>query len=488
MPKTTYDILLQKYNTLIAKAKDLQEQVKDKTNQLAERESQHNVTVDLMRELCEMILPNDRSEMKLGVDYSWSSIEINELIRKTKAVYTAYTKDTKEKLQKLLDTNEERGQLIESLEDQLEFARRNNVEIDREELAQKVEKQKELDSLKTTLDKGTVFKNTDHQQLMINTDESDAIEGAEMDAYEAAIAMDADMQSQYFQVNESSPKIKEDNARKEKKKKVKEKISSSFYADVSKYEEDLDDIHWNIINAIGKKGLSRFQQIEQEVLNDDSVKAHQVRIHIKNLQSSKIVEAENVPTPWGRQYVYWLSELGERIFKRKHNEEPVTAEANIVRAEHDNCEHGYGIVMTAEMLRKDGFFKEVKEYNRKNPIEITKGSSYVPDIICERKNGGNMYIEYECANHTQADFDAKCNKMSKVTGVLNFMTPNKKTEEAICTQVSKWIQNKGAKNMGHITIRVTTAKFAEGVDLNKDENWRSVFSPHRSGKTPTTNM
>lgn len=44
----------------------------------------------LMRELCEDILAKDSKEMVLGTDYSWSSIQINELIRKSKQSFTNY--------------------------------------------------------------------------------------------------------------------------------------------------------------------------------------------------------------------------------------------------------------------------------------------------------------------------------------------------------------------------------------------------------------
>ena len=57
--------------------------------------------------------------MKLGEEYSWSSIPINKLIKKTGDVFRQYNSDRTELEKKLMKTAEERRQQIESLQDQI---------------------------------------------------------------------------------------------------------------------------------------------------------------------------------------------------------------------------------------------------------------------------------------------------------------------------------------------------------------------------------
>lgn len=69
---------------VVARCKDLEEQMRIRQKQWDQREVESKTTEKLMRELCEDILAKDSKEMVLGTDYSWSSIQINELIRKSK--------------------------------------------------------------------------------------------------------------------------------------------------------------------------------------------------------------------------------------------------------------------------------------------------------------------------------------------------------------------------------------------------------------------
>ena len=76
------------YHMVVARCKDLEEQMRIRQKQWDQREVESKTTEKLMRELCEDILAKDSKEMVLGTDYSWSSIQINELIRKSKQSFT----------------------------------------------------------------------------------------------------------------------------------------------------------------------------------------------------------------------------------------------------------------------------------------------------------------------------------------------------------------------------------------------------------------
>lgn len=91
-------------------------------------------------------------------------------------------------------------------------------------------------------------------------------------------------------------------------------------------------------------------------------------------------------------------------------------------------------------------------------------------------DGKQMYIEYECGNHTQTNFNGKCNKMLNFTNTLNFIVPNRKGEEIINSQVRKWIDNKGIEALNYVKIRVTSAAIIKDVNLLEDSSWHFVYN------------
>lgn len=169
--------------------------------------------------------------------------------------------------------------------------------------------------------------------------------------------------------------------------------------------------------------------------------------------------------------------MGQRLYKERFGEMPVISEIEKIIAEHDNLIHGYGIKFIADLLREKGEFSEVNDMNRKRPIEIGSGKSYIPDLVCIDENGHTDYIEYECVNHTQTAFNAKCNKMSKITNVLNFVVPNADSIAKIRNEISKWIENRGARSLSHITVRVTGACQLKDAEFNDNRTWKLVFKP-----------
>ena len=90
MPEVSYSQLLNQYHTAISKAQNFQDELRKKKEQWAKREKEFGITEKLMRELCEDILAKDGTEMKLGKEYSWSSIPLNKLIKKTGDVFRQY--------------------------------------------------------------------------------------------------------------------------------------------------------------------------------------------------------------------------------------------------------------------------------------------------------------------------------------------------------------------------------------------------------------
>ena len=114
-----YEILFSKYNRALAKAQDLQEQLITKQEQWEKRNVDFDTIEKNVRELCESILAKDSKEMRLGTDYSWDSIPVNELIIKAKKVFREYNAQRTDVMRKIMDTSEDRRAQVESLKEEI---------------------------------------------------------------------------------------------------------------------------------------------------------------------------------------------------------------------------------------------------------------------------------------------------------------------------------------------------------------------------------
>lgn len=98
------------------------------------------------------------------------------------------------------------------------------------------------------------------------------------------------------------------------------------------------------------------------------------------------------------------------------------------------------------------------------------------------------YYEYECVNHTQTNFNGKCNKMCSVTSVLNFIVPNRTCADKIRGEIGKWIENRGEGSLKNVTIRINTVSQLGEKNLQENKNWKYVFEPGKKGKEPYVNF
>ena len=66
MGDDSYNILLSKYNRLIARFRDLEKQMEEKESVWKEMEQNFRINESLARELCELVLAKEPREMVLG--------------------------------------------------------------------------------------------------------------------------------------------------------------------------------------------------------------------------------------------------------------------------------------------------------------------------------------------------------------------------------------------------------------------------------------
>nr|WP_303180710.1 hypothetical protein [Lachnoclostridium phocaeense] len=474
------DILLSKYHVAVAMAQDLKEQLSKKQEQWEKREEDFKITEKLIRELCESILAKDPKEMVLGTDYSWSSVPVNELIGKAKKVFTKYIETRKDFMRKIMEISETRREQVESLQDQISvlMTRPSGVAISRDELEKQVQEEK--------MKKEAVKKLTPEEQKKADRGNLSFIveEDADLDAMENLALEEAAEVNASIQITPKSIPITPARKQVEQRRERRENAKKAHMIDLKEYENKMDAISWDILRVIGKEGLSVYNEIEKKILEEHpDYKQSRIRMTIGQLFNMQLVNKEPISNPLkAKLYVYQLTAMGSRVFQDKFKSAPEPSEMDQIMAEHDNCNHGYGIKFIAEMLRESRQFRSVNERNRKNPIKISTGVSYIPDIICTDKNGKRMYIEYECMNYTQTDFSSKCSKICKVTDELNYIAPNVDTAKKLYNAVEKWIESRGRNSLSHVTVRITTALQMKDKDIRKNENWKYVFEPGKQSE------
>lgn len=471
MPEVSYSQLLNQYHTAISKAQNFQEELGKKKDQWAKREKEFGITEKLIRELCEDILAKDGGEMKLGEEYSWSNIPLNELIKKAGDVFRQYNSNRTELEKKLMQIAEERRQQTESLKDQI-IRMKSKTGIDNAPGIKESVPPKEEEYTPKEI------------QAVISTDK-------DVNLDEQALMDDIEEDGQFIQLTPRSvpsttnqKNVKEKQKAKKREKSRKSSVDESFLLTFREIEKKMDEFEWEVLKAIGDTGHSTFEDIAGEIFKRKTkVSKNRIRNACETLKNMGLLQNETVKTPIRSFVVYYMETLGEKIYEKKYGKQATLSEFEKIIKEHDNPIHGYGIKELRLILEEMNCFTTISDENRKHPIRIEKNIIYIPDVFCtfkREKGNGKIYFEYECGNHTQTDFNSKLNRMVKVMRILNFVTPNAEAAEKICNQVSNWIKSRGSNSLDRVKVRVTTIRQLKGVNVFKDENWRFVFIPQKS--------
>lgn len=464
-----YEALFNQYNLALAQIKDLRDQMDVKTISYQTYSQKVDVIIDHVRELCEAILVKDSDEVALGTAKSWKSYSTEELILKAQKSFAKNNQRKTEMLAHIMDIAEERGIAVECLKEENEDLL-SRLEKSREEYEQERTEQANKKAEECAVEKAKKKLAGDSEDevsaVIVTLEDQDGIdEGAEIEnAYEAQAVYE----------NNVAVKLAENkgNKKERKKKKQREAVEKLWKTvDISSYHLSEEAI--NIIKIIGNTGLSRTGDIIS-VCSNQGIEERKARDAINELRTTNII-SQAIPKTPGRtmETVNKLSLTGETYYKNISGEEPKTSQIDVIIAEHDNIEHGYGILALSEMLMQTGKYKRCDIYNRKNPVIVkTKEGEkeYIPDVFCETQNGDIEYYEYDRANHNQNSFNSKCDKMVKVTNYLNFVTNNKENFIQLQRQALAWYEGKNGVCYKNKYLRVTTFDA-----LVKKEEWTLII-------------
>lgn len=450
------------YNVLLQQNKTLSEQNEYRNEEMRKREERFSVIEKNIRDVCEEILANDKSE--ITSDDFWGKIDVNELMKRTTASYRKYNKERSNILKQLVDLAESRRFEIEDRLEEIAILKANgNYE--------ETMKQKEVDAVVKQMPNDIRKAAEDNEVKVIIEDETDNL---------AIIDEVLNYATQSKPTAKSIPTVASET-KTSYANVIKEQRATLHTVDINLITSKFTELCWLFVKAVGEKGYSLYSDIEKYVVgaikDDENAKVTQAKLRTVSQQliNQGVVSATQVDRPLcGRTICYQLTDIGTRIYTEKYKDRPVLSEIQMLIAEHDNPEHGYGIVDLAEVMRESSEYKKVSSNNRKNPLIISETSKYVPDIIALHKSGETQYIEYERGFTAKADFIAKCNKMARFGNTLYFVAPNAKVLEKLVKSVTDW---KGSlKNKEHDRrVRLSTAKYIKDHTAGTLASWKVTF-------------
>lgn len=332
-----YELLLSKYNVSIAKTQDLQEQIRIKEGAWKAKEAHYKHVDKLTRELCEKILARDRNEMVLGREYSWAKLDTEDLVLKADASYRTYNANRSELLQKIMDVAETRRAQIESLEDQIRQMIANGTAgasdvqevLDRaeKEAAEEQAKEHVPNRIRDVAAAGKV-------ELIIEDADDVMVEG------EKKLVAELVEINEQARVTANSVPVVQATQNREIIKAARDQSIMTHLVDLSEYEARFNDVMWEVMKAIGAEGLSKYPDIEAEILRNTEFRTSKIRTATLEIAKMGALNQSilNLPlTP--KVFAYQLSDIGTRLYKKHFEKEPVISDIERIIAEHDNAEH-----------------------------------------------------------------------------------------------------------------------------------------------------
>lgn len=570
--------VINKYNRLCARYRDLEQQSTEKQEKWKELEREFKIAESLTRELCELILAKDPNEMVLGEEYSWGKLSTREIIQRSKTVFANYNESRTQLLRDVQQQSEQRRIEIENLKIQIEqdaHARERLAKLQ----SQRAEEDAEAPSVRYDAETGEVLDETPSEEktpsievdnkalgrmpyhmqqaaergdvALVTFDDSEeetASEPAKMsappiteedigrgsastgstsqgkkkqkpkkntppateklivveeakDVSEADIEQQADVaaRGEELLVRNSAasiiPSEKKTTAVSERKK---ERTMTTMQVDIAAIDKRITTRGWLLIEIVGSFGLcegsdiiAKAIELSQERNPGSPATNSAFRYELMTLSSAGCFFADNsVAHPMKSRFVvYSLSDIGNYLYTSHFGKQPVVSERDVLIAQHDNLEHGFGIKCLKNIIENSGAYHDISMDRSENTVRLQDGTFYIADIVAKSKakNGRSFtaYFEYERGTHHQSDFSVKLNKAIRVTKFVDIVCPNATTVDVVKGKVSKWIESRGgAKGLPNVRIRITTLYRLDGKkNINQDDNWQVVFNL-KFGDTP----
>lgn len=516
MASDNYETLLAKYNRLLARFHDLEVQGNEKEKNWDAVQKQTKIREQLARDLCETILAKELSSAEfLGKEYSFGKIPLEDLLRNSKTAYsrqnaarTELLKQMQEKVESLeqnyanlllqyqhaVQTKSQQsstgyvsdpatGEIIEApnVPEQAPAATPLPTQITQPSVQMTqppVQPAQQSAANATLIPEGASY---DIQKAARSGDIQVVVLEDEMDVTDTDLRLQGEAVEAGVRIEtgKKSPKIHPSSKTKRQMEHVKEVTQAQMGTYIVNEEEllkGMTDRKWFVLQAIGDTGEYDFEKIAATAIELNPGKKKPSGTMIRNdlfqLITNGIIEKEPAPLPFASTYaVYNISSIGSALYTKKFGKPPVESKIAQIIKDHDNLEHGLGIMGLAEILRKTGQFSKVVTERKDLTFKLPSGDIYIPDVMAVAQKY-TAYFEYELGNHTPSHFRIKLNKMAIKTKFLNIICNSQSSCETVNKLVLDWIESRGGPGfLPRGVVRITTItklKNAENGYTNPD--------------------
>lgn len=475
-----YRELLNKYNILISKYDDMVETNIQNEAEWKREEQEYNDLCDRVRELCENIF-NKSQEI-----HDTNKKNMQELVHSTKLAFEEYSHKRNEIIKVIVKESEDKSAEIENLKNQISqmlVSENSYSGTPVDAINEATEENRDADVSNTVPEEKTHKKLKDFGKKKSANIET-VVEGDADEEEQARNLIAAAAAENINSVIKKTPAFNQNF--KPPKPKIDREPTGDDYDKIKAAAENLKDIHWEILTIMGKQGLSRMTKIVDAFGGRKTQGA--IRQGINTLKDMGLLAVDTAINPFSKNLmVYHISEAGNMVYKFRYHQNPVKSEMKKIINEHDNLEHGYGILFLYELMLQDpARFTDVSMFNKKNPIDYGSGNNkevYVPDIQFKENGKQLTFYEYERVNQGQLDYERKMNKLLRVTRYIYFIVDTKDTLDKMIKIVNKWVDKKNPKELDGYKLKICTATyFRDKLITNKTALWQAEYDFAKSNK------
>ena len=477
-----FNVLLNKYNRLLAQFNDLKQTSDEKEEKWRELQKSYMQTESSIRSLCEVILAKDKNEMVLGKEYSWSKVEIRALIQKAMLSYKEYNNNRVALMKQMQSELENRRNMIESLQFQIT----NN---DGKPVVNNSENETPASDTKKPDDSQNLIPYKDRQAAQSGGIITEILENEnDYDATDEALEQEMHSLNKAIRMNKADIGVVQTKTHSKKTQKEQNEAVNFVMIGVEKAMKEMTPRMKYVVQALGETGYMETRAIASAAAKrakaDDPKLTEQAFVNdLKNKRISSLVLSECIANPLkGKYTVYKLNDIGKAVYKNTFGKDPVVSEFDQCIKDHDNLHHAIGIRELQGILVSSKYFSSVSMKRDDNVIRVNGSTTYIPDIIA-KKQGKVFYFEYDLGNHTQTDWNAKMNKACLVGKELFIVTDNRDTQNMkLVTKINSWIESrKDDFKIKKQIIRLTTLASLNGVkDIYDDKYWNVIWDLSKS--------
>ena len=211
---------------------------------------------------------------------------------------------------------------------------------------------------------------------------------------------------------------------------------------------------------------------------DKSISSHTAYLHVKTLCDMALLKKKRMSTGYRPFNILLVTPLGQHTYRKLFRKEPPVQEHYKLLKEHSSIPHAYMIKDVKTVLEKTGNFSRITMGRKENRIPLYDAKSVIPDIIAYINDKPAYFIEVECGNHNQEQFNEKLNKLVGITKTVIIVGRNREdVTNLLKPQVDKYIKFKHLDVLKfsetHIYLFSITdlsrGKFTYHYDMNSNE-------------------